>query len=1475
MALDSFTPATRSWFAGAFSDATRIQRLGWPAIQQGRNVLLVAPTGSGKTLAAFLWSLDSLQRLPADAEPGTRIVYVSPLKALAYDVERNLRSPLVGIRRAAELAGDSCRDVQVDVRTGDTPQKERERMRRRPGEILVTTPESLFLMLGSRARENFRGVHTVIVDEVHALAPTKRGVHLALSLERLEEIADGDVQRIGLSATVRPAGEVARFLAGKRPVDVIDAAEPPNLDLSVRIPEITALPKPAATDDEPKSVLGQVYKAERPLDRRSRDDDEDESGGLASALHVELLELIRGHRSTIVFVNSRGQCERLAQRLNELAEEELVSAHHGSVSQARRKEIEEALKRGEVKGIVATSSLELGVDMGSVDLVVLVESPGAVARGLQRVGRAGHSVGATSQGVILPKLRGDLLECAVISARMQTGELEAVRTPTRCLDVLAQQIVAMVCDEPRSVDDIERVVQSAYPYRDLSRALLTAVLDMLTGRYPSDQLADLRPRLSWDRTRDRLTPRRGTAMISRLNAGTIPDRGMFGVHLGEGGPRIGELDEEMVFETRSGDVILLGSSSWRVLEITRDRVFVEPAPGEPGRLPFWRGDGPGRPVELGRAIGELLRRLEGADLEEMHGELQRTTPLDATAARRLAEHVHEQVEHAGFVPTDRRIVVERFRDEVGDWRICVLTPFGGRVHAPWAMALRTLLSERCGFEIVSTYNDDGIVLTFADGDDPPDAGELFPDPGNLEQLVSDQLDGSALFGATFRENAARALLLPRRNPRARSPLWAQRLRAKNLMASVLKHEEFPIVLETYRHCMRDVFDLPSLAELLTAVRNRSVKVEAVETRSASPFARALVFAHVANYLYEQDAPLAERRTQALRLDQSLLRELLGDVGLRDLLSPDVVESVEQELQALVRERRARDPDELHDLLRALGALSVDELGRRSESDPTPWLEDLEGQRRAIELKVAGETRWAAAHDAGLYRDALGVMPPAGLPEDFLCRIDDALPQLVRRFARCRGPFTVEELAREFAISATAIAPVLAELERAGSLVAGEMRRPEPEWCDADVLRRIKRETLARMRREIAPVDDVALSRFTLSWHGVAPAEDEQEDRREASAQLLDVVARLEGLALPWSEWETAILPARVRGFSRDALDLLSASGQIVWVGRGALGTKDGRVALYRRETVPLLLDIPTAADDLDDLPRAILSQLEQQGASFAGGLRGSDGERLDVETLESALWDLVWAGLVTNDTFGPLRQLGARFRRRSRTTSVTGRWSLVRELADESSEPTARAHARASMLLERYGVVGRAAAQFEELRGGFASIYDVLRAMEDAGRSRRGHFVEGLEGAQFALPLAVDELRAARDPARGEPRAVVLSAVDPASPWGSILQWPETDPAVARPRRVAGARVVLVDGSPVLYSGKGARSLQTFRSEIDHERMRVALRALVEAPAHRLISIERVDGVPPSDSPHRELFEECGFASGYRGFTLRESHRRA
>ena len=1520
-ALDGFSAPTREWFCSAFAEPTAAQVGAWDAAAGGDSVLVSAPTGSGKTLAAFLAALDRLLTTPAPADRATRtrVVYVSPLKALAYDIDRNLRAPLTGIQQAAARLGAEVAAVEVGMRTGDTPADQRRRLVSSPPDILITTPESLFLLLTSRARQALAGVETVIVDEVHAVAGSKRGAHLAVTLERLEALVaerrqGRPLQRVGLSATQRPIAEVARFLAG----GVVDEADGVWRQRAVRVVDVGAtkrLEVEIVVPVEDMSRLGEVIS--EPLSGPAA------TGGelrrsIWPAVHPRILDLVEAHRSTIVFANSRRLAERLCARLNELAAQrhgddsepavDIARAHHGSVSREQRVDIESALKEGRLRCVVATSSLELGIDMGAVDLVIQVESPGSVASGLQRVGRAGHQVGAPSTGKVFPKFRGDLVECAVVVRRMHDGDIEQTRYPRNALDVLAQQVVAMAAMDQWSVDDLWRAVRGAAGFAELTRAQLDGVLDMLSGRYPSDEFAELRPRINWDRVSDEITGRSSAQRLAVTSGGTIPDRGLYGVFIagdaasGQGGRaaaaggrgsarRVGELDEEMVYETRVGETFTLGSSTWRISEITRDQVLVTPAPGEPGQIPFWHGDALGRPVEVGRAVGAFVREVgEQRGGEAVEG-LTTRYGLDRLAAANLVQYLAEQREATGALPTDRTIVVERFRDEIGDWRVCVLSPFGDRVHAPWALAIEARARERLGLEVQTMHADDGIVVRLPEAEDSalPDivAETMLIDPDDIEDLVVEQLADSALFAARFRECAARALLLPRRRPGGRTPLWQQRQKAADLLAVASRYGSFPILLEAYRECLRDVFDLPALVELLRGVRSRTIRVAQVETPTASPFASSLLFDYIASYMYEGDAPLAERRATALSLDRELLAELLGSEELRELIDPEALADLEVQLQRLSPERRARDADGVHDLLREIGDLRSDEVAARStagDQQVAEWLDGLERQRRVYRLRIACEERWGAAEDAARFRDGLGVPPPVGLPEAFGEPVDRPLVDLVARYARTHGPFLIDDVAARLALPRDAVDMALAELSTHGRVVIGEFRPggTRREWCDAEVLRRLRRRSLAVLRKEVEPVEPDALGRFLGPWQGVGT-------HSSGVDRTLEVVEQLQGLPVPASALERDVLAARIRDYTPAWLDQLSAAGEVVWVGRGPLGADDGRVAVYLRDQAALLAPVPGEPGDepwYSDRHRLLMEHLQARGASFWPGLYAAVGGGDEAAVLH-ALWDLVWAGVVTNDTLAPLRALsgvvrrasGGRRRRpgravgRAGSAAGAGRWSLVADLLVPQASATARATALATQLLDRYGVVTRDAVAAEEVAGGFSAVYAVLKAMEESGRCRRGYFVEGLGGAQFALPGAVDRLRAVRETGLDAEAAVplVVAATDPANPYGAALPWPESSDSVRhRPRRAAGAQVVLADGRLVLYVERGGRSLLSFVEEPEIlATAATALAARVTAGRIGALQLQRVDGDAPMAQPVLDHLRAAGFADHPRGLVLR------
>jgi ATP-dependent helicase Lhr and Lhr-like helicase len=1521
--VPTFSPATQDWLDGAFVAPTAAQLGAWDAIDRGEHTLVVAPTGSGKTLAAFLSALDRLAARPVPDDPmrRCRVLYISPLKALAVDVERNLRSPLAGIRQAAARLGQRLPDVTVAMRSGDTPADERRAFARRPADILITTPESLFLLLTSAAREALRGVDTVIVDEVHAVCATKRGAHLALSLERLDTLLDAPAQRIGLSATVRPVDEVATFLAGGRPVAVVQPPLTKTFDLQVVVPV------------EDMSALGEPI--------------EDLSGPAASAQrrssiwpHVEerVLDLIEAHRSTIVFANSRRLAERLTARLNELATErageapppptgrppaELMAqssagrpaedvvvarAHHGSVSREQRALVEEALKAGQLPAVVATSSLELGIDMGAVDLVIQVEAPPSVASGLQRVGRAGHQVGAVSRGVIFPKFRGDLLECAVVAERMRDGAIESMRYPRNPLDVLAQQIVAMVALDTLTVDEVDEIVRRAAPFAGLPRSALEAVLDMLAGRYPSDAFAELRPRLVWDRVTGQLSARRGAQRLAVTSGGTIPDRGLFGVFLaGADGPgrRVGELDEEMVYESRVGDVFLLGSSSWRIQDITHDRVLVTPAPGEMGRMPFWKGDSPGRPIELGRALGAFLREIASGDPGAAAARA-RAAGLDDWGAENLITYLAEQRAATGHLPDDRTVLVERFRDELGDWRLVVHSPFGAAVNAPWALAIGARLRERYGLDVASIHSDDGIVLRLPDTDAEPPVGELAVfDPDEIESIVTAEVGGSALFASRFRECAARSLLLPKRDPRRRAPLWQQRQRANQLLQVAGQYGDFPVVLEAMRECLQDVYDVPGLVGMMRDLATRQVRMVEVETPAASPFARSLLFGYVGMFVYEGDSPLAERRAQALSLDSAMLAELLGATELRELLDADTIAAVEAELTRLSDDRRAHGLDSVHDLLRSVGDLTTAEALARGATASD--LAELEAARRAIRVRIAGADRWLAIEDAGRVRDALGVALPVGVPEVFTEPVRDPMSDLVSRYGRTHGPFHAQDVAGRLGLGVAVVGAALARLAAAGRLVQGEFRPGGAglEWCDVEVLRSIRRRSLAALRREVEPVPPAALARFIPSWQGVGARASRGVEG------LLRVVEQLAGVALPASALESLILPSRVAGYTPALLDELTLSGEVLWTGAGALAGNDGWIVLAPAELAPLLLrpedDADSAQTSSGTIERFVRDALTGDQALFFRAIAervAAAQSAVSDEEITAAVWNLLWTGAITNDTLAPVRTLlGSSARtahaRRPRTPrsrygrysgltgpggaasslrptppAMGGRWSAT---PARDGDVTRRALASADVLLDRYGLVTRGSVATERVSGVFAAVYLVLKAAEESGRARRGYFVDGLGAAQFALPGAVDRLRAEARPAdtRDPSPALVLAATDPANPYGAALPWPVAPPSDDGRRghqaaRKAGALVVLVDGDCVIYVERGGRTLLSFSDDAAVLQPAAdALALAVRDGALGRLQVERADGAPIVSSPLGDALEAAGFRPTPRGLRLR------
>ncbi|MFJ4131454.1 ATP-dependent helicase [Pseudomonas cyclaminis] len=1507
-ALERFAPATRAWFKSAFPSPTVVQAAAWAAIGDGQNALVIAPTGSGKTLAAFMQAIDQLFReheaqerpISSTAKATTRILYISPIKALGTDVQRNLSVPLQGISAQRKRLGDPPVEIKVGMRTGDTPQAERARLLRSPPDILITTPESLYLMLTSKARETLRGVKTVIVDEIHAVAGGKRGSHLALSLERLDALLSTPLQRVGLSATVRPVERVAQFLGGSRPVTVVNPPSSRQFDLQI------VVPVEDMADIPPRNS------------NAASDGRQDRQGSIWPHIEASILDQVLRRQSTIVFSNSRGLAEKLTARLNELFAERLADedpaapvasrdkaihfpssvggtsgqsagvapliarSHHGSVSKEQRGEIEQALKSGELRCVVATSSLELGIDMGLVELVIQVAAPPSVASALQRVGRAGHQVGGTSAGLIYPRTRRDLVDAAVTIDCMLAGRIEAIDPPRNPLDVLAQQTVAAVAMEAVDVDAWYDTVRRAAPFHTLPRNVFDAVLDMLAGRYPSDDFAEFRPRLVWHRETGQLTARPGAKQLAVTSGGTIPDRGMFSVVLPEGeeqagSRRVGELDEEMVYESRVNDIITLGTSSWRIQQITNDQVVVTPAPGRSARLPFWRGDGLGRPAELGEAIGAFLALLEGADGLAIDPALKQrleTAGLDPNAMSNLLRLVSEQREATGMLPTDRTLVLERCRDETGDWRVILHSPYGRRVHDPWALAIAERIRQRLKVDPSVVASDDGIIARIPDTAGRVPGAELFLcDPQTLRKTVTDAVAGSALFAARFRECAARALLLSRRTPGRRSPLWQQRLRAGQLLQIAQGYPDFPILIETARECLQDVYDLPALDALMQRLQDGAVQIAEVTTEVPSPFAASLLFGYVAEFMYETDTPLAERRTSVLSLDSGLLGDLLGQVDLGELLDPAIVDRVGGELQRLVPSHQAKGVEGLADFLRQLGPLTAEEVaGRLSDGEHAKaYLADLESQGRIIRVSIASRGNWAAVEDAARLRDALGITLPVSVPVVFLEPTQTPLRDLIARYARTHAPFSTGEAAARFGLGVAVADEVLQQLSEQGKLLKGnfgvmrrlEMQTPDVgthplarhEWIDDNVFKRLRLRSLQAAREATRPVPQQAYVRLLLELQGLvpealgnaaAPARHAVAGTLEGVGGVARVIEQLAGVPLPASLWESQVLPARVRDYAPGMLDELIAAGTVLWSGHGQLGESDGLVALHLHEFASETLSpLPgnDSAVNLSKLQQQILSSLANGGAYFVRQLAALAAVGLQTEEsaptpsdIHAALWDLAWSGYVTADTWSPLRgYYGGRPKGRSRPAPASRRRRGLRGLSSDErmsttsdsilSDPilagrwsllhleplndTARALARVEGLLDRYGVVTRSAAVTEEIPGGFPALRPVFRGMEDVGRLLRGRFVEGMGAAQFAERVTVDRLRELVGTPPGEPVSVSLSAADPANPFGTFMPWP-SHPSSVRPVRRAGAFVVLVDGRLMFYLSQGGRHLLSY-----------------------------------------------------------------
>jgi len=1614
-----FSPPVWRWFETHLGAPTPPQSGGWPAIARGENTLILAPTGSGKTLAAFLWGIDEIYRELAEEgdqpRPGVRLLYVSPLKALNNDIERNLRAPLAGIRAEADRMGQPLPLLRVAVRTGDTPSHVRAAMVKQPPHILITTPESLYLILGSpRGRDMLRSVRSMIVDEIHTVVGEKRGVHLALSIERLEHLAGRPLQRIGLSATIRPLEEAARFLGGQddsgapRPVTVVDTGYKKPLDLQVVMPveDFRNLPGGSIWPSVIPQVLGDVLR----------------------------------HRTTLIFANNRRLAERTADRLNAQIQAERseeippgstaalaphgvmldkgifaigaegpIRAHHGSTSREARREMEEDLKAGRLPALVSTGTLELGIDIGAVDLVVQLQAPRSVSQGLQRVGRSGHLVGQTSKGRIYATHREDLVEAAAVVRGMLDGAVEPTRTPANALDVLAQQVIAAVGVDEWDSAALYRLVRRAWPYHDLSLSAWDSVLFMVSGRFQAfggPGHGSLRARIAWDRAEDRLTALPGTRLLALSNAGTIPDTGAYDVYLADGKTRVGTLDEEFVFETRPGDVFMLGSNVWRVQAMDDDKVVVEGAAGHLPRMPFWKGDYPWRSYELGVRIGQLRRavadaiRLRGDDREALVTWLQGEFGLDLNAARALLDYIGRQVEALGAIAADDTIVVETFFDAVGEARVVIHSPFGGRVNGAWSLALVDALKECTGIAVESMVTDDGILLRFpgallGEGNvagatgTPAAVGVDLSIPAQIvagmstaeaRQRILRELPHSAVFGARFRVNAARALLLPRARGRKRTPFWLQRLKARDLLATVLKIPEFPLVAETYRDCLRDVMDLGHLDELLGGIAAGRVQVIPVHTRVPSPVAAELLYKFVNTYMYEGDTPQAEQQLQSLTMRRELVEDLLAGAGSGRLpLNPEAVRSAVSGAGRTAETARARTADELAVLLIELGDLTAAEVAARSVVDPQAWLAGLAARGTVVQLALSTprgpEARWVAAEVAHEYRGLAApqqtsevsgqpqVGPTAevsasqGLDISAAPQAVDQVgwPAILTRWLRWAGPVTRAAILDRYAFDSAWLDESLGELLAAREIVQGHFVTAdgELEYCDRHLFEQVYRRTLNLLRREVQPVSLPAYQAFLLGWQGLAPA---------APREALQVVRQLRGLALPAAAWEREVLPARAGRHGWRDLDDAVRSGEVAWVAAGGDGSRPEVRFIARREGRLFLAD-PPAEYGANPAPGAesaqkVFAYLKSEGPSFFTDLE--DGLGLGATALRDALRSLALSGAVTAEDMdalaavlrehgqgaepqprsaleeelaarrtqrgqgpgrGHTRSAYSRYRDVRRTVGAEAaaeqgwdsRWSLVSRAAvlGPPLSAEARGLALAAILLGRYGVLtpeivarfesrwtwagedagptpvaalwhgrdpAREPAAPQRVALGWGPLAEALARMELRGEVRRGYFIAGLSGVQYALPEAVEQLRAERDGLVESDEIVVVSALDPANLYGGELRVPAAEGAESAERdgeedrggkavadaavalrfaRVPSTHVVLWRGAPVLVGEDSGSRLSA--AEVGEEVLRRALQQYLGRPAApRRVAIETWNGAPVAGSRGEALLRELG-----------------
>ncbi|MFO0876571.1 MAG: DEAD/DEAH box helicase [Gemmataceae bacterium] len=1465
--LDLFLPPVKAWFRNTLGEPTAPQRQGWPSIAAGQHTLILAPTGSGKTLAAFLACLDHLWRQP-DLGRGVRVLYVSPLKALNNDIHRNLKVPLEGVAAMARTLGFALPTLEAAVRTGDTPTTERQRLVRRPPHVLITTPESLNLMLTSRARDTLRNVRHVIVDEIHALCGNKRGVFLALLLERLESLQQhGSFVRIGLSATQRPLEEVARYLGGQqtvvsetahrqqtvgterwkgRSVTIVDAGLRKDVDLGVINPVEQFGPLPE------QSVWPSIYRV--------------------------LSDLIRSHRSTIVFTNDRRSAERITSFLND--DDDLARAHHGSVDLERRQEIEVALKEGRLPAVVATASLEMGIDMGAVDLVCQVASPGNVARALQRVGRAGHLVGQKSKGRFIPRMPADLLEQTVLLSEMRAGRVEELRIPSGCLDVLAQQLVAMVAMEEWSVPDLFALVRRAYPYRDLSAQAFETTLEMISGRYRftgseasrAGTMEALQPRISWDRLRNRVAALPGSQSLVLANGGTIPDTGQYAAYLANG-TRIGELDEEFIYERRVGEAFLLGTNSWRLERIDSDRVIVSPAEGAPAIVPFWRGEGIGRSYDLGVAIGAFLRemaaRLTQGDctswLREQYG-------LDAAAAHSLHHHVSRQLITTGALPTDRTLIIEASRDQLGDWQVLLLSPLGKRLHLALRFALESRLRARLGYAPQCLHHDDGILVRLTDAEEPMLDLLQGLTPANVEEMILNELADSALFALRFRQNAARSLLMPRGQSGRRAPLWLQRMRGRDLLQVARRHADFPVVVETFRECLHDHLDLPRLQELLRGIMAGEIEVITRRADTPSPFGSGLLFAFTAAFMYQYDS-VEKDGPSSQPLDRDLLQQLLQPESQAHLLDPRAVYQVERRLRGMGL--MPRNVAEMAEWLRRLGDLTDEEC----EGPMRGLLAELQadGRARVIELPtVSRPRRWILAEEEGLYQTAFG------LDSSRPAEMESAATFLLERFLCTHALVGLEDILARYPFERAWAQRQLTQWVRTGRVVAVAGREPgeAPTYAAPENLEQVQRASLGLLRREVITCQPGQFCDFVLRWQYAHP-----ETRVGGSEGLNRVLERLQGCPLGGEIWERSVLPARVLEYQSRWMNEWIAGGSGVWVAHGA-----SEVAFLGR---PLLgqLAAPTLAEGevFAEEAEKVAARLHEQGASFVTDLASDTG--LTPSAVRKALWQLARAGRVSNDQLDVLRKgepdeltgepsrTGPSLRslRRMAMQKPEGRWSLLRW---GKPGPEELGLVQCHLLLQWFGVVARELSQGVTGLLPWRILYEVLNRLELTGEVRRGYFVEGLSGAQFALPEAVELLQQSHAPATIAAPAVLLNSMDPANLYGSGAPFdiPLLDGGVRSLQRRPGNWVTLRAGKPVLLieaQGKKITALASTSRE-DQAAAVLTLPGMLDpgvAGHLRRITVEEWNGKPVTAGEGRELLEQAGFVRDYQAMTLYGAYR--